>query len=97
MSKATSKNSYASKACDRCGSKRRISKTWKETVATLTGSTVIEYSQIICTNTVCQAAFEVNLAKETKKRQSLQKEKEKRYEESKKNALKRKKTLKKKK
>lgn len=43
---------------------------------TFTGTTVIEYSQIICTNKACQEAFDKNLLEETKKREVLRKKKE---------------------
>lgn len=42
---------------------------------TLTGTTIVEYSQIICINEVCQAAFEKVLLKETKKREAARAEK----------------------
>lgn len=65
--------------CERCGSKKRVSKTWKENIPTMTGKkTTVVYSQIVCTNPVCQKAFEENLEKETKKREILQMQKEER-------------------
>ncbi len=70
--------SFSEMPCDRCGSKRKVAKVWKETVPTLTGKTTIEYSQIICVNVECQKAFDENLAKEVKKREVLRLEKEKR-------------------
>lgn len=70
--------SYLESPCERCGSKKRVAKRWKERIPTFTGSTVVEYSQIVCTNKVCQQAFEVELAKETKKRETLLREKLKR-------------------
>lgn len=72
----SSKNSFEEKPCDRCGSKKRISKKWKEKIPTMTGTTVVEYSQIVCTNAICQKAFEENLEKETKKRELVKLEKE---------------------
>jgi hypothetical protein len=70
--------SYIDRPCERCGSKKRISRTWKETIPTFTGTTVVEYSQIICTNPICQKAFDENLAKETAKNLKMRKEKEER-------------------
>lgn len=70
------KNTYLNQRCDRCGSKRRIERTWKEKIPTLTGTTNVEYSQIICINQTCQAAFEKVLLTETKKREVARAEKE---------------------
>ncbi|MDE2589666.1 MAG: hypothetical protein KGL95_08395, partial [Patescibacteria group bacterium] len=70
--------SYLESPCERCGSKKKVAKRWKEKIPTFTGSTVVEYSQIVCTNVVCQKAFDEALAKEEKKRQALRLEKEKR-------------------
>jgi len=70
-------NSFVKQPCERCGSKKRISKTWKEKIPTLSGVTEVEYSQIICTNSVCQTEFDENLEKERKKRESLRLQKEK--------------------
>ncbi len=70
-------NSFVKQPCERCGSKKRISKTWKEKIPTLSGVTEVEYSQIICTNIVCQTEFDENLEKERKKRESLRLQKEK--------------------
>lgn len=69
-------DSYRNQPCERCGSRKRVSKTWKENMDTFTGTTVIEYSQIICTNKACQEAFDKNLLEETKKREVLRKKKE---------------------
>lgn len=80
-------NVYADQPCSRCGSKRRISKTWKESIATLSGSTLVECSQIVCTNKDCQLAFEENLAKETKKREIIRSQKEERDKLRKVNSL----------
>jgi len=70
------KNTYLNQQCDRCGSKRRIERTWKEKMPTLTGTTNVEYSQIICINQACQAVFEKVLLTEAKKREVARAEKE---------------------
>lgn len=67
---------YLTEPCPRCGSKQRISKRWKEKVATFSGSITVDCSQIICTNKVCQAAFDKNLLEETQKREQQRKKKE---------------------
>lgn len=64
--------SYDNQPCNRCGSKRRISKTWKETLPKLTGGFVVQiHSQIVCTNSVCQAEFDRKLFEEVQKRKDL--------------------------
>ncbi|MBI2074453.1 MAG: hypothetical protein HYT83_01305 [Candidatus Levybacteria bacterium] len=67
----SSPNEYLDKPCERCGSKKRISRRWKETVQTFNGTATIDCSQIICTNKVCQAEFDKNLLEETEKRRAL--------------------------
>lgn len=57
--------------CSRCGSKRRTLKTWKEKVKTLTGTQIIEFSQIVCTNSACRKEHDKKLAEETQKREEL--------------------------
>lgn len=69
---------YVDQPCERCGSKKRVSRTWKEIIPTLSGTTEVEYSQIVCTNIVCQHAFDENLEKEAKKRATMRLEKEER-------------------
>ena len=64
-------NAYLLKPCDRCGSKKKVAKKWKENVPTMTGTVVVEYTQIVCTKKECQIAFEKVLLEETKKRQAL--------------------------
>lgn len=67
---------YVDQPCPQCGSKRRISKTWKETLPTFTGTTTVKYSQIVCTNDVCQLAFDKQLLKDTRKRMAIKLKKE---------------------
>jgi hypothetical protein len=66
-----SQNSFLDQPCERCGGKKRMGKSWKETVPIFTTSTVIEYSQIKCVNDDCQEAFEKKLEEEEVKRQQL--------------------------
>lgn len=68
--------SYLERPCPRCGSKRRISKVWKEEVATFNGTATIQHSQSICTNKACQAEFDKNLREDRKKREDLKLKKE---------------------
>lgn len=69
-------NVYLDQPCDRCGSKRRVGRIWKEKIATLTGTAVVEHTQIVCVNKACQITFEKTLAKEARKRKALKKEKD---------------------
>lgn len=70
------RTSYVDQPCPQCGSKRRISKTWKEALPTFTGTTIVKYSQIVCTNNVCQLAFDKQLLKDTQKRIAIKLKKE---------------------
>ena len=67
---------YSQQRCERCGSKKRISRKWEEKIPTLTGTTIVKCAQFICTNVVCQAAFDKNLRAELKKRQAIRRKKE---------------------
>lgn len=67
---------YMNQPCERCGSKKRVSRKWKEQIPTYTGSVEVEYSQIICTNAACQAAFDKNLLEETARREVIKQKKE---------------------
>lgn len=68
--------SFLDKPCERCGSKKRVAKTWTENMVTFTGTTKVEYSQIVCTNKECQRLFEENLEKETKLKQTVKLQRE---------------------
>lgn len=73
----SSGNDYLNKPCERCGGKKRTSRKWKETIPTLMGTTVVEYSQIVCTNRACQEALDKHLLEESKKREVARIKKEK--------------------
>ena len=64
MAKAVMVNSYLNQPCERCGSKRTVSKTWIEKYATISGTSSVEVSKTICSNKECQALFEKNRAEE---------------------------------
>ncbi len=64
-------NTYLDQPCERCGSKRKIAKTWKEKIPTFSGTTMVEYSQIICTNKECQKENEKQLVKDLEKREEI--------------------------
>ena len=67
----TSPTPYFKEPCDRCGSKKIISKTWNETIATFNGKSIIEHSQIVCIDSICQKAFDIKMLEEAKKREIL--------------------------
>ena len=67
--------SYIDEVCDRCGSKRRVSKTWIENLDTFSGKSRLEVSQITCSNKVCQKAFEDALAITLEKSRKIKEEK----------------------
>lgn len=66
---------YIDEVCVRCGSKKIISKTWKETLETFAGTSELEISQIVCTNKKCQEQFEISLAQDMKKREEAKEKK----------------------
>lgn len=67
---------YLDKPCERCGSKRKIGRTWTETVQNFTGSVKVKHQQIVCTNEECQAKFEKAYQDEAKKKEALRVKKE---------------------
>jgi len=78
---------YADQPCDRCGGKKCVAKTWKETIPTFSGTTQVEYSQIICTNKACQLLFDENLEKEKEKKEIVRLQKEEKDKVRKANSL----------
>ncbi len=69
-------NTYLDQPCERCGSKRKVAKKWKEKIPTFSGTTMVEYSQIVCTNRECQKENEKQLVKDLEKREALRIKKE---------------------
>ncbi len=55
---------YLDQPCERCGSKRRVSKMKNEKLITISGTTIIQVSQTTCSNKVCQALFDKNREEE---------------------------------
>lgn len=81
-------NSFVDDPCERCGSKRRISKTWTETHDMFNGEKkTVDCSQIVCTNTDCQATFEEKNIAEVEKREKQKQVKLKNDEIRKTNAI----------
>lgn len=71
--------SYLSEPCDRCGSKRIISKSHTEVIETFLGPQKIEVSEIRCTNKVCQKAYEISneeIKKESEARKAKKEERD---------------------
>lgn len=52
---------YLEQPCERCGSKKLLSKVRKATLQNLSSVSKIEYSLITCKNAICQKEFEANL------------------------------------
>ncbi|MFH1833186.1 MAG: hypothetical protein ABH816_03420 [Candidatus Levyibacteriota bacterium] len=73
----TSATIYLDEPCGRCGSKRRVAKKWKEVIPTIMGTTTIDYTQIVCTNIICQENFDKVQLAEKKKRNDARITKEK--------------------
>lgn len=65
-----------SNPCIRCGKERIISKTWKESVKTFIGSTIVTYTETVCPDSDCQKIVEHGLAVQKNKREKLEKDKE---------------------
>lgn len=85
----SSANAYLNEPCQRCGSKRRVAKTWKEKIPTFSGGfSVVEYSQIVCINKECQSAFDKLQLEEEKKREDLRAKRASNLAERKANSLK---------
>ena len=75
--------------CDRCGSKKRISKTWKEKIPTFDGQIrIVKYTELVCINSTCQAAFDKQMKDEAKKLKDAKEKREEIALERKKEALK---------
>ena len=68
MPKIGNNKPYATMPCDRCGSKRKISKTWTEKVKNSYGFMTLNHTQTICTNKECQKELEEVERKEKEKR-----------------------------
>ncbi|MBI2031055.1 MAG: hypothetical protein HYT08_00370 [Candidatus Levybacteria bacterium] len=71
-----SKKSYLDEHCSRCGSEKRVARKWKEEIATLTGTTVLKHTQIVCMNEECQMEADELLLKEAQKRQDAKMKKQ---------------------
>lgn len=57
--------------CERCHSKRKVGKKWTEKIENMSGFMILEHTQIVCTNKVCQAEFDKALLIEEEKREKL--------------------------
>ena len=57
--------------CDRCNSKRKVAKRWKEKIKNASGYMEIEHVKIVCTNKECQIEFEKKLIAEELKKEKI--------------------------
>jgi hypothetical protein len=73
---------YSEFPCKRCGSKTYIGNVRKEKIVTHAGISVIEHSEIICTNKVCQSAFVKNRMEDAERYQEIKLAKEKKAQEA---------------
>ena len=71
MPKIGNPKSISEIRCDRCGSKRKVAKTWIEEIKNDHGSMILRHTDIICTNKECQKAFEKIILEDQKKRDKL--------------------------
>lgn len=62
---------YLDQPCERCGSKKLLSKIHKTKIKNLSGVSEIEYSQITCSNAACQKSFEISLEERTLKAEAI--------------------------
>lgn len=62
---------YLDQPCERCGSKKILTKVHKVKLQNISSTSEIEYSLIICTNTPCQKEFEINLAERALKAEAI--------------------------
>jgi hypothetical protein len=69
---------YEDMPCERCGSKKIVSRVWTEPTEVFGKMIDVECRQIICSNEVCQKSFDNNQKKESKKKAILVKQKEER-------------------
>lgn len=67
---------YLDKPCERCGSKRKIGRTWTETVQNFSGTIEVKHQQIVCTNEECQKKFEQGYKDEAKRKEAIRSKKE---------------------
>ena len=69
--------SFENSPCERCGSKKIVSKMRKEVLQLYSGTSVLEVSHIVCSNKVCQKLFNVNRAVEVARKNEIKEKKEK--------------------
>lgn len=67
---------YLDTPCERCGSKKKVGRTWTETVQNFTGTIEVQHQQIVCTNEDCQAKFEEVYKKEAQRKEEIRLKKE---------------------
>jgi len=65
------KTPYLEQPCERCGSKKAISKVRNGKLQNLSGVSLVEYSQIICMDKACQKEFETKLQEKIEKEAAI--------------------------
>jgi hypothetical protein len=71
MPKIGNSDTVTIKPCSRCGSKRKVTKTWIEKIENSAGFMTLKHTEYKCTNKECQAEFERVLEADNLKREKL--------------------------
>ncbi len=56
--------------CPRCGAPRVIAKTWDEEIETISGTSRVKHTLMICADAECQAKVDSDVAKQEQKREA---------------------------
>lgn len=69
--------------CIRCGKERVVSKTWKETITTFSGTLQeVVHIEAVCPDPVCQEALNKEFAKQKEKRDKIAFDREQRMKDN---------------
>ncbi len=72
--------------CIRCGQERIVTKTWEESVATLSGVSVVMHTVSVCPDEDCQKIVDESIRLQREKQQELKRGQLKKAEDRKKKA-----------
>lgn len=56
--------------CPRCGAPRVVAKTWVEEVETISGTSHLKHTLMVCADEDCQSKVDVDVAKQEQKREA---------------------------
>ncbi len=71
MPKIGNSDNDTMRPCSRCGSKRKVTKTWVEKIENSSGFMTLKHTEYKCTNKECQDEFEKVIAADALKREKL--------------------------